>query len=103
MTVRERAFHQMLAYLEGDRPGAEPQPPEGLHPLSLAEWNKGIAEARDEHVKENDEWQDFEDAIVVCVKIGMVFAVYGAVYWIHTPWALMAGSGLVAFLMWRWL
>ena len=103
MSVRERAFHQMLAYLDGDRPGSEPQPPEGLHPLSLAEWNKGVAEARTEHAKDNDEWQQLEDFIVYGVKVTIIMTILGAVYWVHNPVGLLVGGVTSAALLWRWL
>ena len=103
MNVRERAFHQVLAWLENERQGDAPQPPEGMHPLAVEEWNRGAVAAQKDFEESDAAWQGVEDLIVFGVKVGILFTIAGVVYAIHEPWCLLAGGMATTALLWRWL
>jgi len=103
MTVRESAFHQVTAWLENGREGAEPIPPEGLHPLAVEEWSAGATAARKDFDDYDAAWQGVEDFIVYCVKASILLAILGVVFWWHNPWGLIGGGITTAILLWRWL
>lgn len=102
MNVRERAFHQMLTWLDNDKTGEEPKPPEGLHPMAIEEWNAGAISAQKDFDESDAAWQGVEDLIVYSVKTSIVLSIVGVIYWLHEPWVLLAGGSAIAALLWRW-
>lgn len=103
MTVRDRAFYQVLTWLENDKEGDEPQPPEGMHPLATAEWQAGAAAAQKDFDESDAAWQDLEDFIVYGIKTTIIVSLASTAFWWHNPWGLLAADVVIAALLWRWL
>lgn len=92
--VREQARSEVYAWLDGDEEGPEPKPPEGMHPMSLREWNLGAAEAREEYETEEAQWVVVENFIVWLLKTGLILSGVAALYYLRMPWVSVIG-GLV--------
>lgn len=102
MNVRERAFHQVLAWLDSGKEGDVPRPPEGMHPMAIEEWQAGAVAAQRDFDESDAAWQGVEDLIVFGVKASIVLSVVGVIYWLHEPWVLLAGCSAIAAMLWRW-
>lgn len=97
MTVRDVAYCETYEWLENGRSDPPPQPPEGMHPLALAEWVAGH-EAANVAFDEAEAWVDRVERIVVKLfKAGIVVALFLTGWGIGTWWS-MSGTGVLALI-----
>lgn len=105
MSVREQAYREVYTWLNADKKerGLEPVTPEGMHQMSILEWEAGAEEAYCVYEAEESQWSVLEDFLVFAIKAGILIGVMSAIYWIHNPWSMVLGGVIVLYLTKRWL
>lgn len=102
MSVRKQAYEQTMRWLNDDHDAEALRPPEGLHPLALAEWRAGHEAALKRSRELDESWTKTEDLIVFVVKLAILYAVTGAGYWLDTWFSWAAAAALDAHILWRY-
>lgn len=101
MNVRHLAANETWAWIAGDRKGTAPCPPDGMHPLAVAEWWLGYNDAHEHEAREERVLDRWTSTTMWIIKCAVIIGACAFAKWAGNPYLMVAVGVAGLIYLWR--